>query len=305
MKVGVDLGGSHIGLGIVDDNGKIIEKFERRLLLKDKEENNIKETIEKYIIENFLNLNNKYLITNVGIAVPGSVYDNIIEKCVNLGLKNYDLAKNLEQYIKCSIKITNDCKSAAIAESKYGALKNYKRALFLTLGTGIGGAVIINGKLLDCGKYSGSEFGHMIIQKDGLSCNCGKKGCFEKYGSIKALKDKLRKELNLDEKTSGKDIIKIIKENNNNEKINKIIEEYIENLCIGLSNLINIFEPEALGIGGSFVYYADILLEKLKKEIIEKNYLFNTRKNFLILPALLGNDAGIIGSTINREDDNK
>lgn len=175
MKVGVDLGGSHIGLGIVDDNGKIIEKFERRLLLKDKEENNIKETIEKYIIENFLNLNNKYLITNVGIAVPGSVYDNIIEKCVNLGLKNYDLAKNLEQYIKCSIKITNDCKSAAIAESKYGALKNYKRALFLTLGTGIGGAVIINGKLLDCGKYSGSEFGHMIIQKDGLSCNCGKK----------------------------------------------------------------------------------------------------------------------------------
>lgn len=126
-----------------------------------------------------------------------------------------------------------------------------------------------------------------------------KKGCFEKYGSIKALKDKLRKELNLDEKTSGKDIIKIIKENNNNEKINKIIEEYIENLCIGLSNLINIFEPEALGIGGSFVYYVDILLEKLKKEIIEKNYLFNTRKDFLILPALLGNDAGIIGSTIN------
>ena len=298
MKVGVDLGGSHIGLGIVDDNGKIIEKFERRLLLKDKEEKNIKNTIENYITENFFNLSKKYFIEFVGIAVPGSIYNNIIEKCVNLGLKNYDLVKTLKENIKSPIKIANDCKCAAIAESKYGALKNYKRTLFLTLGTGIGGAVIINGSLLDCGKYSGTEFGHMIIQKNGLLCNCGKKGCFEKYGSIKALKDNLRKELNLDEKTSGKDIIKIIKENKS-EKINKIIEEYVENLSIGISNLINIFEPEALGIGGSFVYYTDILLEKLKKEILKKNYLFNTRKDFLIIPALLGNDAGIIGSTIN------
>ena len=80
------------------------------------------------------------------------------------------------------------------------------------------------------------------------------------------------------------------------KKINKVIQEYIENLSIGISNIINIFEPEVIGIGGSFVFYSDILLEKLKQNIIDKNYLFNPRKEINIVTAILGNDAGIIGS---------
>lgn len=194
------------------------------------------------------------------------------------------------------IKLINDAKSAALAESNIGSLKNYKRSIFLTLGTGIGGAVIIDNKLLNTGELPGCEFGHMIIQKDGIKCNCGKQGCFEKYASMKAFKDKLRLALKLDDKTSGNELLDIIRKNSDDEKIQKIVDEFIEYLSIGISNLINIFEPEAIGIGGSFVYFEDVLLEKLTKNIQEKGYLFNYREKINIIPAVLGNDAGIIGS---------
>lgn len=150
--------------------------------------------------------------------------------------------------------------------------------------------------MLNTGELPGCEFGHMIIQKDGIKCNCGKQGCFEKYASMKAFKDKLRLALKLDDKTSGNELLDIIRKNSDDEKIQKIVDEFIEYLSIGISNLINIFEPEAIGIGGSFVYFEDVLLEKLTKNIQEKGYLFNYREKINIIPAVLGNDAGIIGS---------
>ena len=296
LNIGIDLGGSHIGIGIVDDKGKIIEKFEKRLLAEDKVR--IEEVVENYIVNAFLKWNDKYKIDKIGIAVPGTVSLGVIKRCVNLGLENYDLTANLSKYIKCPIKMANDCKCASLAECNFGSLKNYNRAVFLSLGTGIGGAVLINKKLLDCGIYPGCEFGHMVIKKDGLLCNCGKKGCFEKYASMKTFKNQIRQALNLDEKTSGEELLDIIKSNLKNEKINNIITEYIENLSIGISNLINIFEPEVVGLGGSFVYFSDILLERLKIELIGKHYLFNKRDKLDIIPAEFKNDAGIIGSTL-------
>lgn len=294
MKIGIDLGGSHIAIGVIDDKGYIVEKIEKRLLSKDKK--NIKETIENYIIKNTNELMSKYKIKEIGIAVPGTIKDGIILKSVNLGVSNYNIIDNLKKEINLPIKIRNDAKCAAIAENKIGALKDYSRSIFLTLGTGIGGAVIINNKLLDTGELPGCEFGHVIIQKDGLKCNCGKNGCFEKYASMKALKTNLRQVLGVDEKTRGQELLDIIRKNPDNEELNKVIDEYIEYLSIGLSNLINIFEPEAIGIGGSFVYFSDVLLDKLIKNIIKKQYLFNKRERLIIIPAALGNDAGIIGA---------
>jgi glucokinase len=234
----------------------------------------------------------------MGIAVPGTVSGTEIIKSVNLNVKNYNLIENLKKQIDLPMKMRNDAKCAAIAESKIGALKDYKRSIFLTLGTGIGGAVIINGKLLDTGELPGCEFGHIIIQKDGIKCNCGNSGCFEKYASMKALKNNLRNSLGLDENTRGQELLDMIRKNGEDKKIKKIVDEYIEYLSIGMSNLINIFEPEAIGIGGSFVYFSDVLLEKLKNNIQNKEYLFNNRKELIIVPAALGNDAGIIGSTM-------
>ena len=294
MKIGIDLGGSHIAIGVIDDKGYIVEKIEKRLLSKDKK--NIKETIENYIIKNTNELMSKYKIKEIGIAVPGTIKDGIILKSVNLGVSNYNIIDNLKKEINLPIKIRNDAKCAAIAENKIGALKDYSRSIFLTLGTGIGGAVIINNKLLDTGELPGCEFGHVIIQKDGLKCNCGKNGCFEKYASMKALKTNLRQVLGVDEKTRGQELLDIIRKNPDNEELNKVIDEYIEYLSIGLSNLINIFEPEAIGIGGSFVYFSDVLLDKLIKNIMKKQYLFNKREKLIIIPAALGNDAGMIGA---------
>lgn len=294
MKIGIDLGGSHIAIGVVNDENFIVEKVEKRILNEEKE--NIENCIESYIIKNVKEFCEKYEICEMGIAVPGTVCGNEIVKSVNLGVENYNLIENLNKEINLPIRMKNDAKCAAIAESIIGDLKDYKRSIFLTLGTGIGGAVIINGNLLDTGELPGCEFGHMIIQKDGIKCNCGKYGCFEKYASMKALKNNLRNDLGLDESARGQELLDIIRKNPNDEKISRIIEDFIEYLSIGISNLINIFEPEAVGIGGSFVYFSDVLLETLKKNIQDKKYLSNEREDLVIIPAALGNDAGIIGA---------
>lgn len=296
MKIGIDLGGSHIAIGIIDFNSKdlIIEKVEKRLLKEEKE--NIRESIENYIIENVSLFKDKYDLTEIGIAIPGTVNEKEIIKSVNLDVFDYKIVNILEQSIKLPIKIRNDAKAAALAEYKYGCLQKYSRNLFFTLGTGIGGAVIIDGKLLNTGNLPGCEFGHMIIHKNGKECNCGNKGCFEKYASMKMLKNNLRLELGLEETTRGQVLLDMMRKEKENQIINQVVEEFIDDLCIGISNLVNIFEPEAIGIGGSFVYFSDVLLDKIKLRL--NNYLFNKREETIILPAVLGNDAGIIGSVI-------
>ena len=300
MKIGIDLGGSHIAIGVVNNKGRIIEKIEKRILENEKKE--IKKTIESYIFENVKLLAKKYKITEIGIAIPGTVTNNQILKSVNLGLKDYNIVQNLSKKIKLPIKIKNDAKCAALAENKYGCLKNYNRSIFLTLGTGIGGAVIINNKLLDTGELPGCEFGHMVIEEDGLLCNCGRFGCWEKYASMKSFRDNLRKILGYTEKTSSQELLNILKnikqDNKNYEKVEELIEKYIKDLSIGIANLINIFEPEVIGIGGSFVYFEDILLEKLKKKLEEKDMLFNYRKEIKIEKAISENNAGIVGATL-------
>ena len=300
MNIGIDIGGSHIGIGVVNEDGMIVEKVEKRIMSQEKK--NIKKTLEEYISEQILELETKYKISKIGICSPGTISNNIIKKSVNLGIKDYDLAGEISKKINKQIKIRNDCECALIAENKYGCLKNYNRAVFLTLGTGIGGAVIINNQLLDTGNVHGCEFGHMLIEKNGKLCKCGKKGCWETYASMKAFKDNLREILDLDERTSGKELLDILRkmEKNNPKYIqtNKLIEQYIDYLSIGISNLINIFEPEAIGIGGSFVFYEEVFLEKLKSKLLKDNLLFNERKEINIQTAILDNDAGMIGSTL-------
>ena len=214
MKIGIDLGGSHIAIGVVDNRGKILEKVEKRITKAEK--NTIKKVIEDYIIEKTMNFLQQYKITEMGIAIPGTVKNDIVVKSVNLGLKNYEIVKNLQEKIKLPIKIRNDAKCAALAENAYGALKSYDRSIFLTLGTGIGGAVIIHNELLHTGELPGCEFGHMLIEKNGNLCKCGKRGCWETYASMKAFKDNLREILNLDERTSGKELLDMLRKMDKN-----------------------------------------------------------------------------------------
>ena len=291
MKIGVDLGGSHIGIGLVDDYGKILQKEEK--IIKDK--TNIKNIIEEFITEKVIQMGLNNDVDFMGIAVPGTVSENKIIKAVNLGLENYDLVTKLILHI--DIKLKNDAKCAALAEQKYGELVTYENSIFLCIGTGVGSAVIFNGKLLEPKGVPGFEFSHTIIHKNGNLCNCGKRGCFETYASLKRFKEKIAKEYNL-ESLDGEIIRGFIRENNTDSRLKYLINDYIEDLSIGISNIINIFEPEVICFGGSFAEYEDILIEPLKKALLQGNLLFNKRDDIIIKHAKLKNDAGIIGATL-------
>ena len=293
MKIGIDIGGSHIGIGLVDNNGSIVLKIEK--FIKDK--TNIKEKIEEFITETVIEMSLTHNVESIGIAIPGTVTENKIIKAVNLGIEEYDLASNLEKILKIPVKLKNDAKCAALAEQKYGELGQFENSVFLCIGTGVGGAVIHNGQLLEPEGVPGFEFSHTIIQKDGELCNCGKRGCFETYASLKRFKQRISDRFDLNT-FSGKEIRKFINENPDNQMIKEMIKEYVDYLSIGISNIINIFEPEAICIGGSFSEYSNIFFEPLQQTLVEGNLLFNHRNEIIIKYAKLKNDAGIIGATL-------
>lgn len=305
MKIGIDIGGSHVGTGLINLNGRIIAKEEQDLDNEVKDENYSKklldtiiETITKVLEKKKIDIKE---ISLIGIAVPGTVSDTHIIKADNLHIKDFDIVSEINKYFNIPIILRNDAKCAAIAEKEYGSLKKYDDALFLTIGTGIGGAVYLGGKLLKPKKYEGFEIGHMVIQKNGLKCNCGRKGCFERYASMKAFKQMIQKEFGK-ENLTGKEVKELLENNKNSEQVDKIINEYISYLSTGIANLINIFEPQTISIGGSFVHFKDILLERLEKKLNEKNILFNNQSAPKITMAKLKNDAGMIGSIIQYTD---
>ena len=294
MRLGIDIGGSHIGLGIVDENANIIAKIEEDIIKTQDMENKI----EKVIVNNIQSLLEKQnlnisQIEKIGIAIPGVIRQNKIYNSNNLGLNNFNLVEKLKKNFDTNIQIRNDAKCAAICEKEYGTLKPYKDCIFLCMGTGIGGAVFLNNKLLKPEKSEGFEIGHMVIEKSGKKCSCGNRGCFESYCSMKNLRKQIIDKLNLQSNIKTSDINSLVK----NIEVEKIIEEYIQNLTVGIGNIINLFEPEAICFGGSLVYIKDLILPKLEKEIKQLNLKFNT-ENIKYITAQYGNDAGIIGSIL-------
>lgn len=295
MKIGIDMGGSHVAIGIVNENGKIIEKFEKDIKTVGDQ---AKAEISTYIIKIISKIKENHNIEKIGIGSPGTPRDGVLTNLINLKIKEFDISSILMEHFDIPVLLKNDAKCAGLAEKTYGALKEYQDAVFLCLGTGIGASVFMNGKELKPIQNPGMEIGHMVIDKNGIKCNCGKTGCFETLCSVKRLKDKLIDEMNLSKEVSSKELLEILKWRAKEENIKKILEEYIDNLNIGLSNIIDIFAPQAICLGGGFVYFEEILY----KPFLEKYY--NERKSFYkdripdIKLALLGNDAGIIGATI-------
>ena len=299
MKIGVDLGGSHIGVGLINNENKLIAMAEKDLEEKDKQE--IEEFLKlkiKEMIEGLLKVENikKEEIELIGLAVPGRVNNNGEISAVNLNLEDYPIKSILKKDFSCNIQIRNDAKCSGICEKQFGSLKKYKDAVFLCLGTGIGSSVFLKNKLLTSSHSEAFELGHFVIEKDGIQCNCGKKGCFEKYAAMSVFKKNIQNVLNLPQNISGEDILNIIKKEKNNEKVKEVIDNYINNLSLGIVNIIEIFDPEAICLGGSFVHFEDILLDRLKKQI-EKAPSINKNKPEIIL-AQMGNNAGIIGAVL-------
>lgn len=299
MQIGIDIGGSHIAVGVISTKNIIVAKREKDI-------QNIEQitNIKQYIVDTIKDLITQVLkdvgaptciISKIGIATPGRVKENIIYDMYNLGIKEFNLGEILSKHYGAQVKIRNDAKCAALAEKNIGNIQEFDDCVFLCLGTGIGGATFINGRMLEYTKDWGSEYGHMIIQKDGIECKCGNKGCFEKYASMKAFKQGIIKLLGLNKEIDSREILELLKEKirQNNVQVKEYIDNYIDNVLVGISNICNILEPEAICLGGSFVYFEEILYKKLLERIELKEYKFLKPK--LIL-AKLGNDAGMIGA---------
>lgn len=300
MKIGIDLGGSHIGVGLVEgyELKDTVDQFfseEDRTDIENAIVRKIEELINEILLKNNMNINN---IESIGVASPGTITNGKVTSW-NLGLKNFDLKSKLEELYNLKVIVRNDGKCAALTEKKYGAMKEYNDCVFVNIGTGVGGAAFLNGKLLEPRKYSGFEFGHMTLVKDGIECTCGKRGCFERYASIKSLKIRIAKTLNLESLDFSGQYMREQLMVEHKEKLQEDINDFINYLRIGICNLIDIFEPEVICFGGSFSYYeGHPVLKKLIEEINKPNMTFNEENKPKIVTAFFKNDAGIIGATI-------
>ena len=300
MKIGIDIGGSHIGIGLIK-NAEIVASKEKNFNREDRKNiektiiNSIQEMITKLLEEQNLKIEEIELI---GIAAPGTISNGVIVKAGNLNLENFEILSELKKIYQIPLQIRNDGKCAALAEKVYGAMKDYEDCVFLNIGTGIGGAAFLGGKLLEPKRYSGFEFGHMVLNQGGRLCSCGKQGCFEAYSSIKALKMKVTEALDVDSDISGQYLREelLIKDD---PRVKEAIEVFLEYLKTGIGNLIDIFEPEIVCLGGSFAYYeGNPVLEQLIEKLRAKNATFNGGELPVIVTASLKNDAGIIGAVI-------
>ena len=301
MKIGIDLGGSHIGVGLIEgvelkDTVDVFFTEEDRKDIENAIINHIERLIKELLEKNNVELES---IVSIGIASPGTVANGKVTSW-NLGLKEFDLRTKIAEIYNKPVTVRNDGKCAALVEKKYGAMKDYEDCVFVNIGTGLGGAAFLGGKLLEPKKYSGFEFGHMTLVKDGIQCTCGKKGCFERYASIKSLKLRIAKRLNIDSSDMSGQYMRETLMVKYHDEVQPDIDDFLTYLRIGICNLIDIFEPEVICFGGSFSYYeGHPVLNKLIEEINKPNMTFNEGEKPKVVTAQFKNDAGIIGATID------
>ena len=300
MKIGIDLGGSHIGIGLIE-NIELKESVDVFFTEEDRKDiensilKHIKELIEELLKKTGVNIDE---IESIGAACPGTVASGKVTSW-NLGLKEFDLKTKLIEMYNKPVTVRNDGKCAALVEKKYGAMKDYDDCVFVNIGTGLGGAAFLGGKLLEPKKYSGFEFGHMTVVKDGIPCTCGKKGCLERYASIKSLKNRITKTLNLSSSDISGQYMREHLMVEYRDEVQDDINDFLSYLRIGICNLIDIFEPEVICFGGSFSYYeGHPVFNKLIEEINRPDMTFNEGEKPKVVTARFKNDAGIIGATI-------
>ena len=310
-RVGIDLGGTNIVAGVVDDEYNIIARAECKTAVPRPEADicdSMADVVKKAVKKAKLTMDD---IDYIGIGVPGAVNPEtrIIETSPNLFFQNWEVSKMMEERLHKYVKVENDANAAALGEFLAGSAKGSRNAIAITLGTGVGGGIIIDGKIYSGSNYAGAELGHMVIVKDGKQCGCGRHGCWEAYASATALiemtKEAIRNEkaefsymLNAVEgdlnKVSGKTAFDAMLAGDNTGTA--VVNQYIEYLATGLINVINIFQPDVLCIGGGVSRQGENLLGPLRNIIERERFTKYNDKQTQVCVATLGNDAGIIGA---------
>ncbi len=309
--VGVDLGGTNIAVGIVTYEGKIIAKKSVKTMADRPFEEIIKDMADctlSLLKENNISLDE---VKSIGIGSPGSldtengvlVYANNFQNGRNIPMKAI-----LQKYIDKPVYIGNDANVAALGEVIAGAAKGYKNAVMITLGTGVGGGIVINGEIYE-GQYSaGAEMGHIVVVHNGEQCSCGRKGCWEAYASATALirqtkaameahpESLMTKVAEAEGKVSGRTAFDAAKKGD--EVALDVVKNYIEYIAEGLVDIVNVFRPEVILIGGGICNEGDYLLNPLKAFVNTNTYGGGLHPEQKIAIAALGNDAGIIGAAL-------
>lgn len=308
-NIGIDLGGTNIAAGIVDKKGKLIFKTSVKTEAEKGFSNIIGkmgETINTLLTENNIELSQ---IDGIGIGCPGSIdsKNNIIIYSNNIELENAKIGEELAKIINKPIFISNDANCAALGESISGAAAGHKDVVMITLGTGVGGGVIIGGKIFEGSNSVGAELGHSMLVLDGEECTCGRKGCWEAYASATALIKQTKKAV-LENKdslmntliegdinnVSGRTAFEAAKQGDTAGL--EVVHTYLRFVSEGIVDMINIFRPEIFLIGGGISNEGDYILDFIQNYVDKNAYGHNFVKSPRILCANLKNDAGIIGA---------
>ncbi|HCI59682.1 ROK family protein [uncultured Ruminococcus sp.] len=310
-RLGIDLGGTNIVAGVVDKKYKIVAKASCKTAVPRPESeicDSMAEVAKKAVEKAKLTMDD---IESVGIGVPGAVNPKtgVIEYSANLFFHNWEVVEMMEERLGKKVHIENDANAAALGEYLAGSAKGARNAVAITLGTGVGGGIIIDGKIYSGSNFAGAELGHMVIVKDGKECACGRRGCWETYASATGLIN-LTKQKILSEKLEFSYMLKLCDGDIN--KVNgrtafdamrdgdptakSVVEEYISYLSCGLVNIINIFQPDVLCIGGGISNEGENLLGPVRSYVERERYTKHNDKQTVICKCTLGNDAGIIGA---------
>ena len=311
--VGIDLGGTTIKAGIVDEDYRIVKSGAIPTITDRGAEKLIQDMAELVSVllkESEISMDE---VASVGVGVPGTANKKtgIMEYANNLNMKDEPFILFLKRYFKKPVYFTNDANAAAWGEYLAGSGKGYRSLVMVTLGTGIGGAMILDGKLYEGCNFAAGEFGHFVIQCEGEPCNCGRRGCFETYASATGLIRMAKQAMETEEgrksslwnlcsgETDGLNAEMIFKAAKKGDlTAGQTVERYLYYLSVGITDIINIFQPEILCIGGGVSRAGNQLLDPLKRMVDQQIYTRDSQVKTEIVTATLGNDAGIIGAAM-------
>ncbi|MBR5011785.1 MAG: ROK family glucokinase [Clostridia bacterium] len=307
--LGIDLGGTNIATGVVDENYNIIGRGKVKTNRAGRTPDDIADDMAKAVFMAIEDAGiDKSEIVAMGIGSPGSIVPETGTVAVanNLGFKNLPLCQMLKDRTGFDFYIENDANAAAYGELLAGAGRGKKNFVAITLGTGVGGGIIIDGKIFSGFNHAGGEVGHTVIVQNGEQCACGRQGCWEAYASATALIRQTKFAMIKDPTSVMWEIAGTIENVNGltafdamrrgDETAKKVVDQYIEYIAVGLVNMINIFQPEVICIGGGVSKEGDTLIKPIKSYARLDRYSKNVAMQTEIKTAELGNDAGIIGA---------
>ncbi|MBQ1237685.1 MAG: ROK family protein [Oscillospiraceae bacterium] len=307
--VGIDLGGTNIKAGVVDEEYHILGRGKKKTSVPRPAEeimDAMAECAEEAVKDAGLGWDD---IEAVGVGVPGTANEKtgVVEYANNLYFKDVPMRDYLSEKLGKNVYITNDANAAALGEVLAGAAKGASDAVAITLGTGVGGGIIIDGKLFSGFNYGGAELGHMGIVVGGRECTCGRRGCLETYASAtglvkttKEVMDQNPDSLMWEEFHKNGDHVSgrtaFLAAGRGDKAGQQVVDTYVAQLGYGLASIINILAPEIMVIGGGVSHEGENLLKPLVAEMLPQLYVRDPAKQTRIVLATLGNDAGLIGA---------